>query len=104
MLNTNGRGAVVNIGTGTQPSTFTFGSNLWYSLDNSAYAGPTLGGSIPAETGSIVQQNPLLDSNRRPQTGSPAIGAGRSVPGGLPGDFNRNPYTSPPTMGAFAGP
>jgi len=104
VLNTNNRGSVVNIGSGTLPTTFTFGSNLWFSLDNPAYTGPTLGGNIPAEANSIVQQNPLLDANRRPQTGSPSIGAGRTVLRGLVGDFNRNPYTSPPTLGAFAGP
>ena len=104
LFNTNNRGSVVNIGGGTQPSTFTFGSNLWFSLDNTVYTGPTLGGSIPAETGSIIQQTPLLNSSYRPQTGSPAIGAGRTVLRGLAGDFNRNPYTSPPTLGAFAGP
>lgn len=107
VLNTNNRRPVVNVGSNIDPttlSTYTFGSNLWFSLDNTGYTGPSLGDGIPAETGSIIQQNPLLDSNYRPTTGSPAIGAGRSVPGGLPGDFNRNPYTSPPTMGAFAGP
>lgn len=104
VLNTNGRGAVVNIGPNTQPATYTFGSNLWYSLDNTAYTGPTLGGSIPAETGSVIQQNPLLDANRRPQSGSPALGAGRTVPRGLAGDFMRAPYGSPPTLGAFAEP
>jgi hypothetical protein len=104
VLNTNGRGSVVNVGPNTQPVTFTFGSNLWYSLDNPAYAGPTLGGGVPAETGSIIQQDPRLDANRRPQTGSPAIGAGRAVPRGLAGDFVRQPYGNPPTVGAFAGP
>lgn len=104
VFNTNGRGAVVNVGANTQPATYTFGSNLWYSLDNAAYAGPTLGGDIPAETDSIIQQNPLLDANRRPQTGSPALAAGRVVPRGLVGDFARQPYGNPPTLGAFAGP
>ncbi len=104
VFNTNGRGAVVNVGANSQPTTYTFGNNLWYSLDNVGYAGPTLGGGIPAETGSIIQQNPLLDANRRPQSGSPALGAGRAVPRGLAGDFTRSPYTSPPALGAYAGP
>lgn len=104
VLNTNGRGAVVNVGANAQPATYTFGSNLWYSLDNAAYAGPMLGSSIPAETGSLIQQDPRLDANRRPQTGSPAIDAGRVVPRGLAGDFVRQPYGNPPTMGAFAAP
>ncbi len=104
VLNTNGRGAVVNAGANSQPTTYTFGNNLWYSLDNAGYTGPTLGSGIPAETGSIIQQNPLLDPNRRPQSGSPVFGAGRAVPRGLAGDFNRNPYASPPALGAYAEP
>jgi hypothetical protein len=104
VLNTSGRGSVVNVGAGTQPATYTFGSNLWYSLDNAGYTGPTYGGGVPAETGAIIQQDPRLDSGRRPQPGSPAIGAGRSVPRGLVGDFDRALYTTPPTLGAFAGP
>jgi len=104
MLNTNARGAVVNVGSGTQPSSFTFGSNLWYSLDNPSYTGPVLGGGVPAESGSLVQQNPLLDANLRPQAGSPALNAGRAVPGGLAGDFDRAAYSSPPALGAFSGP
>ena len=104
VMRTAGRGAVVNIGSGALPATYTFGSNLWFSSDNPTYSGPTLGGSIPAETGSLVQQNPLLNGAYRPQAGSPAIGAGRSVPRGLAGDFNRTPYSTPPTLGAFAGP
>ena len=103
VLNTNGRGAVVNDGANSQPTTYIFGNNLWFSLDNAGYTGPTLG-NIPAETGSIIQQNPLLDANSRPQSGSPALAAGRVVPRGLVGDFNRSPYTSPPALGAYAEP
>ncbi|MFP5348940.1 MAG: right-handed parallel beta-helix repeat-containing protein, partial [Gammaproteobacteria bacterium] len=61
LLNTIGRGAVVNVDANTQPATYTFGSNLWYSLDDPGYTGPTLGGGVPAETGSLIQQNPQLD-------------------------------------------
>jgi len=104
VLNTNGRGSVVNVGAGTLPATYTFGSNLWFSLDNSAYTGPTLSGGVPAETGSLIQQNPLLDANRRTQAGSPAFGAGRDVPRGLVGDFLRQSYDNPPAVGAFARP
>lgn len=104
LLNTIGRGAVVNVGANTQPATYTFGSNLWFSLDDPGYTGPTLGGGVPAETGSLIQQNPQLDGNYRPSSTSPAIGVGRTVPRGLAGDFDRLPYASPPTVGAFAGP
>lgn len=104
LLNTNSRGAVVSAGPNTQPASYTFGSNLWFSLDNPSYTGPVLGGGVPAETGSLIQRNPLLDANRRPQSGSPAIGAGRVVPRGLVGDFDRAPYPTPATLGAFRGP
>jgi hypothetical protein len=104
LFNTNGRGAVVNTGAGTQPATFTFGSNLWYSLDNPLYTGPVLGSGIAAESGSLVQQSPLLNASHRPQAGSPALNAGRSVPGGLEGDYDRAVYSSPPAIGAYAGP
>ena len=101
LLNSIGRGAVVNVGGNTQPTTYTFGSNLWFSLDDAGYTGPTLGGGVPAETGSLIQQNPQLDANRRPSSTSPAIGAGRTVPRGLVGDFDRRTYAAPPTLGAF---
>ena len=104
LFNTTGGGTVVNVGTDTLPASFTFGSNLWFSLDDPGYTGPTLGGGVPAETGSLIQQDPQLDGDRRPSSTSPAIGAGRTVPRGLAGDFDRRPYAASPALGAFAGP
>jgi hypothetical protein len=46
----------------------------------------------------------MLDGDLKPSAGSPAIAAGRAVPGGLTGDFDRRPYGDPPSVGAFAGP
>lgn len=104
VFNTASLSSYVNVGSSTQPATYTFGWNLWYALDNAAFAGPVYNSGVPAEINGIIQRDPLLDANRRPRAGSPAIGAGRDVPRGLAGDFNRNAYTSPPTVGAFAGP
>ncbi len=97
-------GTFVNIGANTLPSTFTFDSNLWYAMDNPSFSGPYLGGSIPPETRSIVQQNPNLDTNYRITAGSPAAGQGQSVTGGLEGDYDRGDYNTPPSIGAFEMP
>jgi hypothetical protein len=97
---------VVNIGPGTAPETFTFGSNLWYALDRGAdWPGPTLGGAIPAETGSLVQIDPrFVDLDRgdyRILPASPARGAGRQIRFPMPPDYEGRCWASPPAVGAF---
>jgi len=99
----SGRRRYVDIGAGTRPETFTFGWNLWHALDDASFAGPAYDGGLAAEQNAIVRQDPLLDADGRPRAGSPAIAAGRDVPRGLAGDFERRGYRSPPTIGAFAG-
>jgi hypothetical protein len=99
----SGRRRYVDIGAGTRPETFTFGWNLWHALDDASFAGPAYDGGLAAEQNAIVRQDPLLDAEGRPRAGSPAIAAGRDVPRGLAGDFERRGYSSPPTIGAFAG-
>ena len=94
----------VDIGEGTRPMTFTFGWNLWHALDDERFSGPTYGGGLPAEQRAVVTRDPQLDEWRRPRPDSLAIGAGRAVPGDLPGDFERRSYDSPPAIGAFARP
>jgi len=94
----------VDVREGTRPTTFTFGWNLWHARDDASFAGPVYTNGLPAEQGAVVTQDPLLDANRRPLEGSPAIAAGREVPRGVPGDFERRAFGSPPTVGAFAGP
>ena len=94
----------VDIGRGTRPATYTFGWNLWHALDGELGAGPAYGGGLPAERKAIVGKDPRLDADRRPLPGSPAIAAGREVPRGVPGDFERRAYGVPPTVGALTGP
>ncbi|MDH5325140.1 MAG: right-handed parallel beta-helix repeat-containing protein [Gammaproteobacteria bacterium] len=93
----------VGVGSNTTPATYTFGWNLWYSLDNNQFAGPTYGDSI-IETSSVIQQDPNLDANYRTQAGSPAFGQGTTVIRGLIGDYDRNAYANPPSIGAFSQP
>jgi hypothetical protein len=100
----SGRRSYVDVGTGTRPSTYTFGWNLWHAQDDASFAGPEYSHGIPAERSAIVRKDPLLDANRRPLAGSPAIAAGRVVPGGIGVDFARRDYGSPPTIGAFESP
>ena len=104
VFNSAGRSTYVNVGGSTQPGTYTFGWNLWFALDNAAFAGPVYGGGVAPEVNGIIQRDPLLDANHRPGVRSPAIGAGRDVPRGLAGDFSRAAYSTPPTVGAFVGP
>ena len=59
VLNAAEISTVVNVGANTSPATFIFGNNLWFALDRpSAWTPPIVG--VPAETGSLVQQDPLL--------------------------------------------
>ncbi|WP_455207612.1 right-handed parallel beta-helix repeat-containing protein [Kaarinaea lacus] len=104
LFNTSDIGSYVNIGGGTAPETFTFGNNLWYALDNANFSGPNIPSSIPPETGSIVQQNPLIDlvnQNYAIPSNSPAAGHGRDVPGTVSADYNGVPFVSPVDIGAF---
>ncbi len=93
----------VNVGPGTAPDTFTFGSNLWFALDTPAFAGPTYTDGIPPETMSVIQVDPMFAgaTDYHVSATSPAHAAGRPVPGGLPPDFDAHCYASPPTLGAF---
>ncbi len=101
-------GVFVNVGAGTAPETFTFGHNLWWALDRDAsWGGPTYSDGIPAETGSVIQMDPMLadrsGGDYHVQSGSPAIGAGTELPASYP-DFEGRCYADPPTIGAFAAP
>ncbi len=100
----SGRRRYVDVGTGTRPATYTFGWNLWHALDDASFAGPVYSDGLPPETSAIVRKDPLLDAKWRPRVGSPAIAAGRIVPGGIGVDFERRGYGRPPTIGAFEQP
>ncbi len=100
----SGRRSYVDVGSGARAATFTFGWNLWHALDDPSFAGPVYSDGLPAEQNSIVGQDPRLDSSLRPLATSPVLAAGRAVPRGIAGDFERREYGSPPTIGAFAQP
>ena len=65
------------------------------------------GYGIPAETGSLAQQDPLFTDagtlDFHLDAGSPATGAGRGVDGvtPMPPDFDARCYGDPPSIGAF---
>ncbi len=98
--------AFVNVGAGTAPQTFVFGSNLWYALDRPEnWSGPVLSGGVPAETGSIIQRDPgFLNPSAgdyRIRRGSPAQGAGRATDVGFVPDYDGRCWGDPPSIGAF---
>jgi hypothetical protein len=87
----------VNIGPGTESSTFTFANNLWYAWDNPAQSQPTL----PAvESNGIYGQDPVLQSDFRIGPTSPAAGAGTTTPSTW-GDFDGACYNIPPSIGVY---
>jgi hypothetical protein len=90
----------VNVGAGTQPSTYVFGWNLWYALDDAGVTGPVYRDGVPAEQNGLIQQNPnFTGGGDYHPTG--ALPTGRSVPRGAPADFDGDAYADPPTVGAF---
>lgn len=95
----------VNVGGGTAPETFTFANNLWFALDQGpGWSGPSYCCGI-TETDSIIQQDPMIvdraGGDYRLAQNSPALGAGRVVPGDAFPDFDGRCYAEPPTLGAF---
>ena len=97
---------IVNVGPGTAPESFTFGSNLWYALDQGQdWAGPSLSGGVPPDTRSVIQRNPgFLDfegGDYHIPWSSPARGAGRATGHGSVPDFDGRCWADPPSAGAF---
>jgi hypothetical protein len=94
---------VCNIGPNTAPETFTFSNNLWFHLQQPAWAGPVL---PVTDQNSLINQDPLLVDPDFEDftllTGSPAVGAGLSVI--LPTlDYAGVSFNDPPSIGAFEG-
>ena len=102
------RAELVNVGPETAPETFVFGNNLWYAPDADASWSPTLGGGVPAESDSVVQEDPLLadlaGGDYRLLAGSPAAGRARSLDDPPAGDFDGRCYAQPAALGAFEAP
>jgi hypothetical protein len=106
VLNQGDLRTFVNVGTGTAPETFVFGSNLWHALDRPAdWAGPTYSGGVPAETGSIFQRDPVFadraGGDYHIPLGSPARGVGRVPAFPAAPDFDGRCWYDPPAAGAF---
>ena len=99
---------VVNIGANTQPATFDFNHNLWWAYNETAGYITTLPAQITAETNSLYQLDPLfstIPTDLHISATSPVIGQGTdNVSGTIGRDFDDNPFTSPPAIGAFEGP
>jgi len=96
----------VNVGAGTAPETFVFGSNFWYALDRGPdWAGPTLAGGIAPETGSVIQRDPGFADREGGDyhipLSSPARGAGRVATFETTPDFDGRCWADPPAAGAF---
>jgi hypothetical protein len=93
-----------NVGPDTAPETFGFGSNLWFATDDPGWTGPTLPAPIPAETGSVIGQDPAFEDaaagNYDVPATSPVRGAGRTAQNS-PGDFAGRCWGDPPAIGAF---
>jgi hypothetical protein len=97
------RAELVNVGGDTAPETFTFGDNLWYAPSDAGFE-PNLGGGVPEESGSMVQDPLMVDyagGDYRLLEGSPAAGAARALAGELPPDFDGRCYAEPAAVGAF---
>jgi hypothetical protein len=102
------RADLVNVGGNTEPESFVFGNNLWYALDAGANWRPALGAAIPAESGSLLQQDPRLadiaGGDYRLLADSPARGAARPLETPPPMDFDGRCYRDPAALGAFEAP
>lgn len=90
----------INVGSNTDPDSFTFAHNLWYAHDQPAQSTPDF--PIP-ETHSIIGTDPMLND---PAAGrytfdadSPAAQAGLHLPA-LNLDLEQRPFLRPPSLGA----
>ena len=106
VLNAADISTIVNVGGNTSPNTFTFGNNLWFALDRPGTWTPPLTG-VPPETGSLVQQDPLLVNRAggdfHLMMNSPARGAARALSAPL-SDFDGRCFATPGASGAFEAP
>ena len=90
-----------NVGSNTDPQSFTFSNNLWYHSQNAGWAGPVL---PVTDINSIIGQNPLfvntISENCALQAGSPAIGKGYPVSNPIL-DYLGVIFNNPRSMGAL---
>jgi hypothetical protein len=92
----------INIGSDTEPDTFTFSHNLWYAHDDPGASEPNL---PVVETSGLYGQDPALaDPGGRDfdlTRDSPAAGSGITGGGTLDADMDGVCYGQPPSMGAY---
>jgi Protein of unknown function (DUF1565) len=91
----------VNVGSNTQPSSFTFANNLWFAHDAPGKSKP----SLPvAETAAVVGQDPAFGGaaagDYSIKAASPAAGKGQAL-AQLKGDRAGACYKAPPSIGAY---
>ena len=105
VLDSRAAAPTFNVGANTRPQTFALSHNLWYNVDDANWQGP----NTPVfDAQSIIGSDPLLampgisGGDFTPGAGSPAIGAGFTMPEELP-DFLGVPFNSPPSIGAIEG-
>jgi hypothetical protein len=96
-------GEDINVGGGTDPSSFSLTGNLWYAYDAPRQSGPRLG-RTGSDTGSIVGVDPAFvhteTGDFHLRRNSAAVGAGnpRFTPHA---DLEGKCYDNPPSLGAF---
>lgn len=96
-------GRAINVGEDTRPETFTYTNNLWFAsddgagLDNVAYQGATVTGTLPPADPGFNDAN---GGDFTLMASSPAAGAGVELEP-APQDHVGRCYASPPTLGAF---
>ena len=93
--------SAVNIGQGTAATTFEFAHNLWFALDEPGRSAPDL--PVPEQRGVTGFDPAFRDAeggDYRLKVGSPAIGAGRSLPN-VKADCAGTCFLTPPGVGAF---
>ncbi len=70
--------------------------------EGAGWGGPTYSGGIPAETDSVIQQDPQLEgSDHVPASTSPALGAGQTLPFAPIPDMAFRCFGDPPSIGAY---
>jgi hypothetical protein len=94
-------GTPVNVGGNTDPASFEFSHNLWYSFNSPNQSRPTLPST---ETNGIYGLDPLFmdlaNGDYSVRTNSPAQDKGKFVPTAK-SDFLGKCYANPPAIGAF---
>jgi hypothetical protein len=92
----------VNIGSNTEPSSFTLRNNCWYNVDAPASSRPQE--ALLTETASLYGQDPLLRSyatgDVRPLPASPLRAAGYATTESAI-DIDGKPFAQPPSIGAY---